>query len=679
MAGNTIKMKDLPIAEPNKVSHLVGLDNQGQSVQVLNEQNELKTEVANLGQKVGELIGEDKTIQIQLGEQKAGGYYTTTGYAQAQRSYYFEPIDLSELIGNTCRCKIDFATSVSSSRIIYGLANSPTKEQITALKKDAVSESVSTTSLTKEFDFEPTEEYKYLVVSMSEANKDSVISITCHIVQDGEIPKIKTDIEKQATDIQAANTAISSLIRDVSLKIEDAPSDGEQYVRQDGAWVKNNPAVDAYTKEESDNRYLRAELMDEGTFMYGVEWGINQANPDVTRIGNMSLHKSLPIHNRMRGCLLQNDGTVTKYLNADTWEDEVTDGSMGQVMIELPEFWWKFETDGDTLRVKLALIPLYGYAHVPVRYVSAYEATVDRTTTTLCSVKNMDVRYRGGNNNADYDNTFRTMCGTPATAISMTNGRTYAKKRGDGWCQYTYDINKELYWLFVVEYATRNSQKAYNADLDSDGYKQGGLDSGVTNLNSTKWEDYNGRYPFVPCGYTDELGNNTGYVNYTFDEEQQAQYGGAVTTPVIRYRGIENPFGHVNKWADGVLVEVHPDADGEGSKCYVADRVSDYASTITANYKYVGQEKRTDGYSKQIIFAEGGEILTEVSAEASATTYYCDYSYRSTPTTTAVRGVYFGGSASYGATAGFVFSYSIYAPSTTNTNLGFRLCFCPNN
>ena len=56
----------------------------------------------------------------------------------------------------------------------------------------------------------------------------------------------------------------------------------------------------------------------------------------------------------------------------------------------------------------------------------------------------------------------------------------------------TYDIQKDLFWLFIIEYATLNSQKAFNASKDSNGYAQGGLGDGVTNLNSSKWSAFNG-------------------------------------------------------------------------------------------------------------------------------------------------------------------------------------------
>ncbi len=43
------------------------------------------------------------------------------------------------------------------------------------------------------------------------------------------------------------------------------------------------------------------------------------------------------------GCLLADDGTVVKYLNSSDWTSEVRDGSQGQVMVEVPEHWIRFE------------------------------------------------------------------------------------------------------------------------------------------------------------------------------------------------------------------------------------------------------------------------------------------------------------------------------------------------
>lgn len=51
---------------------------------------------------------------------------------------------------------------------------------------------------------------------------------------------------------------------------------------------------------------------------YGVEWKDNVADPHLTRIGNMSLHKTLPIQSQLKGCIAQKD-KVIYWLAEDDW------------------------------------------------------------------------------------------------------------------------------------------------------------------------------------------------------------------------------------------------------------------------------------------------------------------------------------------------------------------------
>lgn len=412
--------------------------------------------------------------------------------------------------------------------------------------------------------------------------------------------------------------------------------------------------------------------------MYGIEYDATVSSPDVTRIGNMALHKSLPIHNRMKGCLLSDDGKVNEYLNPQDWTGQTRDGSRGQVMVELPMYYRKFETEGNKRRVKLSEYPLPGYHQVKKKYVSAYEATVKRSTTTLCSVVNTDADYRGGNNNAEWDGTYRTLTGRPATQISRTNFRNYARKRKSStkeWNCMTYDIQKDIYWLFVVEFATRNSQKAFNAALTAEGYKQGGLGDGVTTLDGGKWNTFNGYNPFIPCGHTDELGNGTGEVEFSMPTEYDSNIK---TVKVPRYRGIENPFGHIWQWTDGINVRISPNSPtGDGlSKVFVTDNPEYFNDSNYNNMQHVGNEARTESYVKEVIFGEGGEIMPSVVGGGS-TTYFCDYHYTNIPTSEQLRGVRFGGDASHGANAGLVYAFSNSAPSYTDAGIGSRLCFIP--
>ena len=54
---------------------------------------------------------------------------------------------------------------------------------------------------------------------------------------------------------------------------------------------------------------------------YGVSWKPNVGDPHLTRVGNMTYHKSLPIQNNMKGCIAQmKDGAkIIYYLNHNDW------------------------------------------------------------------------------------------------------------------------------------------------------------------------------------------------------------------------------------------------------------------------------------------------------------------------------------------------------------------------
>ena len=411
--------------------------------------------------------------------------------------------------------------------------------------------------------------------------------------------------------------------------------------------------------------------------MYGVEWDETAASPDCTRIGNIALHKTLPIQSLMRGCLLDDNGNVVKYLSEDDWTGEDRSGKSGQVMVEIPKHYRKCEKDGNKRRVKLSLYPLPGYLTVKKMYISAYEAVVDRTNNKLCSIVNTAAQYRGGTNDSTLDGKDNTLLGRPATSLSLTLFRAYARKRKSStteWNCMTQDAQNTLVWLFVVEYATRNSQKAYNAALTSEGYRQGGLGDGVTTIDYSKWTAWNKNNPFVACGYTDALGNNTGIKEYTLPSTYDST---AKKVSVPRYRGIENPFGHVNKHTDGVLIEVNPDSGNKLSKIYVCHDPAKFADTISSAYTYIGNAPRSSGYIKTIAFTAEGDICA-TSIGGGSTSYYPDQFYMSDiPTAVSIRCALSGGAAHHGAIAGLFFENAAFAPSYAPANVGSRLCFIP--
>ena len=424
---------------------------------------------------------------------------------------------------------------------------------------------------------------------------------------------------------------------------------------------------------------------------YGVEWYTDDSQSSVRRIGNVNLHKSLPIQSGMYRCILNDNGEEVYKLdpNDSTKKEDgtaaVLDGTDGQVMVRIPVFYAKFETQGYRRRVMLSSRSKSGFKKMGGCYISAYEATIDRTTSDtpkLASVVNTTANFRGGSNNSEWDNTYRSLLGMPATSTSLTNFRAYARNRNNGdtkWNCMDYTAYKAIYWLYIVEYADRNCQLDFNDALTSEGFRQGGLGAGVTNINRTKWSTFNSNHPFIKCGYTNSLGNKTGVVAFTMPDEYDAET--PLTTYVPSYRGIENPFGHIWKWTDGINVRISPTTDNGGdnlSKVFVCSDPSKFNGTNYEGYSHVGNEARTEEYVKEVIFGEYGEIMPSVVG-GNSTQFFCDYHYTDIPTTETLRGVLFGGYATSGVYAGFVYAYSSVTPSIMSTAFGSRLCYIPNN
>ena len=415
-------------------------------------------------------------------------------------------------------------------------------------------------------------------------------------------------------------------------------------------------------------------------FYYGIEWDTTVSNPVPTRIGKAELHAELPVQSLIRRCVLKTDGTVNYYLNAndstkrDNGAAANLSGADGQVMVELPECYARFEMDGTKRRALISTQELPGFHKWNKAYISAYEATVQRSTNTLMSVVNMGADYRGGGNNADWDGTYRSLLGRPATNISLTNFRAYARQgRSTEWNCNVYQLHKELWWFFAIEYCNFNSQAEYNAALDSNGYHQGGLGAGVTQISD--WNGYNDYMPFVPCGTTNSLGNRTGVVTYNAmkADGETVHYA----APVPSYRGVENPFGHIWKWTDGCLCNIQSEAAGGVSMFYVCDNPANFASSISANYDYRGDLPRSNGYVKEVILGEYGEIMP-LSIGGGSTTYFCDNFYTDIPGSgSETRGVQVGGYANAGAHAGFVCASASNTPANAFAAFGSRLCFIP--
>ena len=339
--------------------------------------------------------------------------------------------------------------------------------------------------------------------------------------------------------------------------------------------------TDATYAKKSD---IETQFPDE---WYGIERVNSSLNPKWTRIGNSTLHETLPIQSQMRGCILDDDGNVVKYLPNTMWSEEDTNGSLGQVMVEIPEFYIRHETDGVMIRTKMSLLPLEGFEKVPKLYISAYEASKQSDAHMMQSVS--------GSANLLFG---------PALAL-----RNMARARATGfkWNIYTYDAHKTLVWLYLVEYANNNVQDEFAPKLPLD-FTSGGLGRGITNVPS----GLSGKYwqtGIVATGTTNGYGNGSGQIafNFTYADKSYTNYA-------TRYRGIENPFGHVQKLLDGVYI-----ANG---RAYIQHSPLLYGdSNLTANENIAMATGKS--YISQIPNIGGNIIPIEMRGGAS-TTHYCD-------------------------------------------------------
>lgn len=412
----------------------------------------------------------------------------------------------------------------------------------------------------------------------------------------------------------------------------------------------------------------------EERYAYGVEWDMASSNRDGKRVGNMQLHRELPVQSKMRRCLLDRDGGVKEYLDNElSWGGSYLDYA---VMTEIPEHWYKLYFNGTKFRKMLSEIPLPGYKHVDKFYISTYEARMYRTDNLLCSAAGASklsdpnsTNFRGGDNTAEWDDTYRSLLGRPVTNLTRDQFRQAARKRGSGWEMYTYNAHKTLFWLFAVEYATLDSQKPFNAQKDANGFAQGGLGPGPTQMKD--WTNFNNANPLIPCGYTNEFGNGSGEKAYVV---KNASGGTHATLMANRYRGIENPFGHIWKYTDGANIQVTT-GDAGLSILWTTDDPSNFSDTSYTGYDKKGNICRTNGYAKKMLLGEDGDIVAK-EVGGSSSTYWCDYYYTYT-SANRMQVVLVGGDADNGSSAGLANVDTPNAPSAAYRNIGSRLCFFP--
>ena len=293
--------------------------------------------------------------------------------------------------------------------------------------------------------------------------------------------------------------------------------------------------------------------------------------------------------------------------------EEVTDGA-GNVFVKIPKFYSKItkNTDGT--------------------YKHQLSGTKHEGFDTLFKVgaKEIDYvmvgKYEGS---GSAEKVYSKSGQTPLVAITLDNFRNGCKAHGAGYQQYDFLIDLILKELWLVEMATTNCQS---------------IMYGYANGNSSK----------INTGATDTVATPTGSPISNTDGKHSC-----------KYRGIENPWGNIYKWCDGISFN--------GSSVYVCTEPTAYsAGKTTLPYEYYGTRASSNGFVKTVAPLKEGSLIQYVTAVgADESSYYCDQSYQGGAI------LICGGSWNDGTNAGLWFWNGYLPASGYNDVLGGRLCYKP--
>ena len=403
---------------------------------------------------------------------------------------------------------------------------------------------------------------------------------------------------------------------------------------------------------------------------YGVQWSETSSNPDCTRIGNMEMHRTLPIQSMMKGYkVTTKQGNLLYMLRKleDDWSktiggyyggtnDNNFNGADTNIMVLIPEFWWidDYSPSSKTHNLKICPHAKPGWNHHKEAFVGAYEGIL--TNDSFYSRKGV----------------------VPSVNVTREKLRTAARNNGNAneykWNIYTYNEHRAICHLFLVEYATRNSQKAVNTELTPEGFRQGGLGSGCTTGTAT----INGAqtWSFIPTGSSDSLGSGSGEVTVTIQQtDQSGSNTSTITRKCNRYRGIENPFGHIWKHTDDIISK-YSIVNGKGYRSWsICENPINFSTNLTTKYTPICIEPVVTGYKTEIVITPTCDFFAHACTNGSESTYWCDYNWDNTDTSEHC--LLIGGSSGNGGKAGLFNLNSNNEVGYSGAHIGSRLTYLP--
>jgi len=231
----------------------------------------------------------------------------------------------------------------------------------------------------------------------------------------------------------------------------------------------------------------------------------------------------------------------------------------------------------------------------------------------------------------------------PVVYQTRASFRNISANRGSNWHQLGYDQVDAVELLGLIEYGTFYWQNIAE------------IGPGITNVGD--WPAYNNDNPFVPTG------NGNVYGNYSADNAGAATCAGD-KAKINKYRGIENFYGHIYKWVDGINVN--------NNRAYVASNYTTWADDTSTGYTDLGADiANANGYQEHLINSSRAILPSTVGGSGSGSARITDYYYQST----GWRVGSFGGFAGSSSGAGGFCWFLGYGSGTVYQYFGGRLSF----
>ena len=384
-------------------------------------------------------------------------------------------------------------------------------------------------------------------------------------------------------------------------------------------------------------------------------------------------------------CNVADDGTIVAYHGDPEYNE---DGSMGQVMVYQPKFYYlvcpvvydpiKSTGLGYHLRKANYYVsskPRAGFRLHPAFYdengnqvdyilMGAFEGSIYDTSAQAYLLQDEQV----ADFTASTGDKFSSIAGArPATGISQNltrpNIEQLSKNRGAGWHLENAKIASMNQLLMMIEYGQMELQKP--------------IGQGIVTLPWATGSDTTSSYAGV-TGSTSALGNGTGRA------ERTTTYEGGVPKEYtvdgktsVTYRGLENPWGNIWKLVYGVNIWGNGKMDG--GQPYICKDFNYSESKNTDNYIGAGfTVTNKGGYISAMAYSPTCDWLFMASeCLGNSSLPVGDYNWV-TENLNGYRIAQLGGYWNYGGSAGAFFWTLSYGVGSRYRSVGGRLVYVPH-